>query len=720
MAEATATKQDVLLQKEEEKKTINWQDIGNTIALTVATANFFHPKSRLEHHRERVFNSWKQELLEYINKDEDIKKQLKADANKTAALENAVQRVILAGRDQLFADLEAAPQLKAFIQQTFAETGLAGLNLEQKLFEFQQQQAERYQQANENISPSMRKYLAQVKAEEDSSYILSQQQTNSNIEKQRTEIQNLQQQTKKAKLREQRRQLQREIKTKQKELRRLQDFNSLQRNLLQKIIYAELAKASDPSENLMFSVRKKYEQERGQILKKLRLDAKNLPNSFKIVEEEGLKSITAYYQNFYNLRRRGGDPQQTRGREEEQAKPNLSQIKSTQQQIKQLQEMPQKLEQISTQLQEFAQQSQQILQSVGKFMSENLPRFGEGVFNLFSKIGSFFGGGGGAAAAGGTIAAGGAATGAGVAAAGAAGITGAFTTGGTAVAAAATSEVWAPILIIVLVIVVLIILFILVAVLILNSGTVVKPAQFGNTNYRVSYSNSSNINNSSSALSLLPNPLPEVTNSARGYENSVRTNCLPNQAVYQAVSAASGLPWEVLAGVHYIEGGCRADASLVSGRTIGSIEPDVGTNCTQTQTDPGDPIAIVDENGQSGCGFSSLENSAHYAARHLKGAIGGRVPANYQELASALERYNGLGNRNCRSDLLNQLDSPPPYCPPAFPGDDHIYPMNYFDANHETMYLVYCADHTPCSPPRVYRRPGVLAIIRLLVEQPQQ
>lgn len=208
---------------------------------------------------------------------------------------------------------------------------------------------------------------------------------------------------------------------------------------------------------------------------------------------------------------------------------------------------------------------------------------------------------------------------------------------------------------------------------------------------------------------LLPNPLPEE--SAKGLEAKAAVlkalSMHPeNVAVYKQAEQATGIPWQVLAGKHYIEGGAGPNKSLVSGREIGTNEPDIvrGGGCSSGDTGPGKPVPVP-----GGCGFNTLLDSAIFAGNHLKTKLsGGKAPQNFQELVEALSKYNGGGNRNCGSDR----NVPYPHCPREFFGEDDAYPMNWFDKKHEVMYLIYCGDLRQCSPPQVFQRPGVMTVIR--------
>ena len=205
---------------------------------------------------------------------------------------------------------------------------------------------------------------------------------------------------------------------------------------------------------------------------------------------------------------------------------------------------------------------------------------------------------------------------------------------------------------------------------------------------------------------LLPNPLNPLSSKALQLKNSINP-CLANRSIYESASSHTGMPWEILAAIHYIEGGCGANKSLASGRIIGTNEPDImrGGGC-EKNAGPGLPTPLP---GNKGCGFLTLLDSAIFAADHLRGKIG-KIPSNFQELVMALSWYNGGGNSNCGK-------TPYANCPKLFNGEDDPYALSMFDEKHAAMYLVYCADLTRCNPPRLFTRPGVVTVIRLLTNQ---
>ncbi|CAN5170651.1 hypothetical protein BH09PAT2_BH09PAT2_00300 [soil metagenome] len=203
-------------------------------------------------------------------------------------------------------------------------------------------------------------------------------------------------------------------------------------------------------------------------------------------------------------------------------------------------------------------------------------------------------------------------------------------------------------------------------------------------------------NNTANELGLKPN-----YNYPQDYVDAVQ-GCLINRPLYNDVQSYTGVPWQVIAGIHFLEGICGQAKSCVSGRAIGANEPDIRGNCTAADSGLGKPNPLAG----GGCGFTNLLDSCVYGANHLIGKIG-KAPSNLQELAKALGRYNGTGNANCGK-------TPFTGCPAQFEGYDHIYPFSKFDDTHQNMYLVYCADGVVCNPPRPFTRIGVLTVASIL------
>ena len=201
----------------------------------------------------------------------------------------------------------------------------------------------------------------------------------------------------------------------------------------------------------------------------------------------------------------------------------------------------------------------------------------------------------------------------------------------------------------------------------------------------------------------LPKPLNPISNKVNAYIRSTASKCLSKKPLYEQAAAYTGVRWEIIAAIHYREDIFHCgEGSLVSGRAIGTCEPDLAGECSSGRTGLGIPISLPG----GCCGMASLLDSAVYAGRHLVGKIG-RIPANYQDLVISLGRYNGNGNQNCYRTLYKS-------CPPYFENEDHIYPNNWLDYRHDLMYWVYCADHTLCEVPRIHEIPGALTVIRIL------
>ena len=154
-------------------------------------------------------------------------------------------------------------------------------------------------------------------------------------------------------------------------------------------------------------------------------------------------------------------------------------------------------------------------------------------------------------------------------------------------------------------------------------------------------------------------------------------------ATYATAEKETGIPCEILAGIHSVEGGNQTNASLVSGRTLGTSEPDAG-----------------------GAVYNSLISTAVYAGDHLKSKIGGNL-SSAEEAITALSRYNGGGNSNCQAGY----PYPIPYqgCPKQFEGEDDPYATSMLDSKHDNMFLLYCADRTACAP-QPFNRPGSFTV----------
>lgn len=158
---------------------------------------------------------------------------------------------------------------------------------------------------------------------------------------------------------------------------------------------------------------------------------------------------------------------------------------------------------------------------------------------------------------------------------------------------------------------------------------------------------------------------------------------------YALAEQETGVPCEVLAGIHYVEADNNPEGSLTSGRQIGTSEPDAG-----------------------GKVFNSLQQTAIYAGEELLGKAGGSIN-DVPTLITALSRYNGGGNSNCQQGY----PYPIPYgsCPRLFEGEDDPYPVNWLGSRQNTMYLLFCADRTQCAP-QVWERMGAYTVALAVYE----
>ena len=156
---------------------------------------------------------------------------------------------------------------------------------------------------------------------------------------------------------------------------------------------------------------------------------------------------------------------------------------------------------------------------------------------------------------------------------------------------------------------------------------------------------------------------------------SFNANILPNLnsqllAVYKEAERETGVPCEVIAGIHYREGSNNPNQSLQNGGPL---------------------------NGKC------LLDSAVEAGNLIKAKVGGNLNT-WTDLITAVSRYNGGGNHNCGKGTNYKGPCPPPE------GIDDPYPTNWLDARHDPMYTIYCYDYTQCSPYPYTSRLGALTI----------
>ena len=169
---------------------------------------------------------------------------------------------------------------------------------------------------------------------------------------------------------------------------------------------------------------------------------------------------------------------------------------------------------------------------------------------------------------------------------------------------------------------------------------------------------------------------------------------------YKKASAATSVPWEILAAIHYVEAGNNPNSSLISGRSIGFPEPDQGMNR-----------------------YGSLLETALRAAevfkekRTLAMSVTKSGPDDFETLVHTFALYNGPGNSQCTGSNPKALAPGYDGCPAKFKYEDHIYPLACFDKKHENMYVIFCGDGKQCVRPRLYDNIGALTFIRALRDE---
>ncbi|MEK7633648.1 MAG: hypothetical protein AAB437_02280 [Patescibacteria group bacterium] len=208
---------------------------------------------------------------------------------------------------------------------------------------------------------------------------------------------------------------------------------------------------------------------------------------------------------------------------------------------------------------------------------------------------------------------------------------------------------------------------------------------------------------------MLQNPLPPISQSGLNNKNNV-AKCLENKEVYKKASCVNKIPWQILAGIHYIEGGCDKRRSLHDGSILPSINVNiapVSLKCPKGNPKSTAGYIYMEINGKIGCGFETLYDSALSAGFAIRNLSGSPSAMNFSGVVKGLSKYNGSVNRNCGVTKYSN-------CPPLFYGEDDMYPLNFFDSRHETMYFVFDVAADPARNNTRFLTPGVLTVARLL------
>jgi|GEM_PF-1048832 len=176
-------------------------------------------------------------------------------------------------------------------------------------------------------------------------------------------------------------------------------------------------------------------------------------------------------------------------------------------------------------------------------------------------------------------------------------------------------------------------------------------------------------------------PLPSAVTTILNSEMFVGGKLNPElEEVYARASKETGVPCEVLAGLHFEEGSAYFT-------DYGSPE--------KVSVTSGNPL----EPGQSLLDTALIAGSA--LLRHPF--------SNTSTLIKSISNFNGGGNSNCQFGY----PYPIPYggCPRSFQGDDDPYATNQLDPRHTNMWLLFHSDNTAGEPtPYGADRPGAFAV----------
>jgi len=134
---------------------------------------------------------------------------------------------------------------------------------------------------------------------------------------------------------------------------------------------------------------------------------------------------------------------------------------------------------------------------------------------------------------------------------------------------------------------------------------------------------------------------------------------------YQYAEEQTGMPCEVVAGIHWTEAGLDINGSVFSGAAL----------------------------------EMSLKEDAKAAMEHLISLWPGTFDKNniqYEDLVAAIANFNGPGNMNCSYDFQDNA-RPTRWrqggkCEAQFFGEDHPHPLGWIDQRHSDMDLAYCMD----------------------------
>lgn len=147
---------------------------------------------------------------------------------------------------------------------------------------------------------------------------------------------------------------------------------------------------------------------------------------------------------------------------------------------------------------------------------------------------------------------------------------------------------------------------------------------------------------------------------------SIATKITPEHIeAYKYAEEQTGIPCEVVAGIHWTEGGSNINQSVWDGGAIRG---------------------------------GSFKEDAASAMKHLIGMWPGSFNKDnitYESLTAAISAYNGPGNMNC--SVTDEGRRPTRWrnngkCEAQFEGEDHPHAVAFIDQRHADMDLIYCID----------------------------
>ncbi len=190
-----------------------------------------------------------------------------------------------------------------------------------------------------------------------------------------------------------------------------------------------------------------------------------------------------------------------------------------------------------------------------------------------------------------------------------------------------------------------------------------------------------------------------------------------NIEIYKTASRQTGIAWEVLAAIHYIEATFNPNKSLISGRAIGQPEPDQGnkvySSLLETAIDAANIFKgkkamvehVIRKNGMPSP--TSLELLAGQFASYNSPTQGecamGKIGADYDFVYTG-GTWPGIPDKGqCRGKSGSHGKGE------AFVGDRHVYATRCLDANHEPMYFHF---HYGGNVTKYESHVGAIALIR--------